>query len=162
MSLFMSYVRDRKDPCNFTTSLSRGAHFQHYRGKPPEVISFYFCSQRRSVSLVRVKANPTIISENDNIIPLLAQPREACIFYMLCSHSVVPASLLPCGNCRLPGSSVLGILQARILEPVAFSCSRGSFWPRQWTRSSCVSCRLWQVVSFPLATWASLFVKLFL
>ena len=33
-------------------------------------------------------------------------------------------------DCSLPGSSVLGILQARILEWVAISFSRESSWPR--------------------------------
>ena len=33
-------------------------------------------------------------------------------------------------DCSLPGSSVHGILQARLLEWVAFSFSRGSSWPR--------------------------------
>ena len=33
-------------------------------------------------------------------------------------------------DCSLPGSSVLGILQARILEWVAISFSRGSSWPK--------------------------------
>ena len=36
-------------------------------------------------------------------------------------------------GCRLPGSSVHGILQARILEWVAISFSRGSSQPRNWT-----------------------------
>ena len=40
----------------------------------------------------------------------------------------------------LPGSSVHGILQARILEWVAMSSSRGSFPPRDQTRISYVSC----------------------
>ena len=35
-----------------------------------------------------------------------------------------------------PGSSVHGIFQARILEWVAISYSRGSSWPRDWTRVS--------------------------
>ena len=39
-----------------------------------------------------------------------------------------------------PGSSVHGILQARIPEPVAISSSRGSSWPRDQTHASCVSC----------------------
>ena len=42
--------------------------------------------------------------------------------------------------CTPPGSSVHGILQARILEWVAISFSRGSSQPRDWTRVSCVSC----------------------
>ena len=33
------------------------------------------------------------------------------------------------------GSSVHGILQARILEYVAIPFSRGSSWPRDWTGS---------------------------
>ena len=37
-------------------------------------------------------------------------------------------------DCNPPGSSVYGILQARILEWVAFPFSRGSSWPRGWPR----------------------------
>ena len=40
----------------------------------------------------------------------------------------------------LPGSSVHGISQARRLEWVAISSSRGSSWPRDWNHVSCVSC----------------------
>ena len=39
----------------------------------------------------------------------------------------------------LPGSSVHGILQARILEWVALPFSRGSFQPRDWTQVSCIA-----------------------
>ena len=39
-----------------------------------------------------------------------------------------------------PGSSVRGILQARILEWVAMPSSRGSSQPRDWTHVSYVSC----------------------
>ena len=39
-------------------------------------------------------------------------------------------------NCSPPGSSIHGILQARTLEWVAISFSRGSSWPRDWTRAS--------------------------
>ena len=48
-----------------------------------------------------------------------------------------------------PGSSVCGILQARILEWVAMPSSRGSLKPRDRT---CVSCFLrWQIAYLPLA-----------
>ena len=40
-----------------------------------------------------------------------------------------------------PGSSVHGISQARILEWVAISFSRGSFWPRDQTQVSCIADR---------------------
>ena len=39
-------------------------------------------------------------------------------------------------DCSLPGSSVRGILQARVLERVAISFSRGSSWPRDRTQVS--------------------------
>ena len=43
-------------------------------------------------------------------------------------------------DCSLPGSSAHGIFQARLLEWVAIYFSRGSFWPRDWTHGSCISC----------------------
>ena len=63
--------------------------------------------------------------------------------------SVISDSLLPL--CRsAPGSSVHGIFQARILDLVAISFSRGSFPPRDQSR--CLLCLLpWQVNSLPLA-----------
>ena len=39
-------------------------------------------------------------------------------------------------DCSPPGSSVLGILQARVLEWVTTSFSRGSSWPRDQTQGS--------------------------
>ena len=53
-------------------------------------------------------------------------------------------------DCSPPGSSVHGILSARILEWVAIVSSRGSSWPRDRTHISCISC--WQVNSLPWAT----------
>ena len=43
-------------------------------------------------------------------------------------------------DCNLPGFSVNGILQARILEWVAMPCSRGSSQPSDRTRVSYISC----------------------
>ena len=43
----------------------------------------------------------------------------------------------------LPGSSVHEILQARILEWVAISFSKGSSWPRDPTHISCTG---WQIL----------------
>ena len=42
-------------------------------------------------------------------------------------------------HCSPPGSSVLGILQARILEWVAMTFSRGSSQPRDRTQVSCIA-----------------------
>ena len=48
-------------------------------------------------------------------------------------------------DCCLPGSSVHGIVQARILEWVAISFSRGSSQPRAWTWVSHIASRLFTV-----------------
>ena len=41
-------------------------------------------------------------------------------------------------GCSPPGSSVHRILQARILEWVTITFSRGSSWPRDWTQVPCI------------------------
>ena len=43
-------------------------------------------------------------------------------------------------DCSLPGSSVYGIPQAKILEWVSISFSRGSSQPKDQTRVFCISC----------------------
>ena len=42
-------------------------------------------------------------------------------------------------DCSLPGSSVHGIFQARVLEWAAISLARGSSQPRNWTQVSCIA-----------------------
>ena len=53
------------------------------------------------------------------------------------SHSVVSDSFCDPMDCSLPGSSIHGILQARILEWVAIPSSRGSSQPKDPTQVSC-------------------------
>ena len=59
--------------------------------------------------------------------------------FKLCVHAQMlqscPALCDPM-DCRLPGSSIPGILQVRLLEWVAISPSRGSSPPRDQTRVS--------------------------
>ena len=43
-------------------------------------------------------------------------------------------------DCSPPASSVHAISQARILEWVPISYSRGSFWPKDQSHVSCISC----------------------
>ena len=59
-----------------------------------------------------------------------------------------------------PGSSVHGILQARILEWVAIPFSRGSSWHRNWTQVSCIAGKfltIWATREIPISwlpgTW---------
>ena len=42
-------------------------------------------------------------------------------------------------DCSLPGSSVLGVAQARVLEWVAIPSCRGSSRPRDQTQVSCIA-----------------------
>ena len=63
-------------------------------------------------------------------------------------------------DCSLPGSSVHGILQARILEWVAISSSRGSSHPGDWTHISCASCIAGRFFTH-WATWEALFLGIF-
>ena len=65
---------------------------------------------------------------------------------MLVKVKVLVAQLCPtiCNliDCSWPGSSDHGIPQARILEWIAISFSRGSSQPRDWTHLSCIADRL--------------------
>ena len=76
--------------------------------------------------------------------------------HMLCTHacSVTPLCLTFCYpmDCNLPGSSIHGIFQARILAQVAIAYTRGSSWSRDRTRVSWVSCISRQIL-FYWATW---------
>ena len=71
-----------------------------------------------------------------------ARVQDACMHaksLQLCPTLCDPMDSSP------PGSSVHGILYARILEWVAISFSRGSSWPRDWTRVSCIAGRCFTV-----------------
>ena len=69
--------------------------------------------------------DPSKVASNDPWLPVLIQS---------CPDLCDPK------DCSPPGSSVYGILLARILEWVAMPSSRGSSWLRDWTQVSCVSC----------------------
>ena len=77
---------------------------------------------------------------------LTARHCAACVL----THSAV--TLCDPMDCSLPGSSVHGIFQARILEWVAISYSRGSSWSRDQTCVSYVSC-IGRWVLYPWGTW---------
>ena len=63
-----------------------------------------------------------------------------CVRECMLSHSVVSDFFDPMG-CSPPSSSVHGILQARILEWIAISFSRGSSRPRDQTQVSHIAGR---------------------
>ena len=73
--------------------------------------------------------------------PLRQVLHPPCIL-CVCYAKLLQLCLTLCDpvDCNPPGSSVHGILQARILEWVAMPSSRGSSQPRDWTHVSCISC----------------------
>ena len=71
-----------------------------------------------------------------------------CVYNELLSHVQLCNPMDYC----LPGSSVHGILQARIMKWVAFSFSRESFQPRDQMHISCNSC-IGRQILYHRATW---------
>ena len=59
-----------------------------------------------------------------------------CVCVCVCACAQSCSTLWDPMDCSRPGSSLHGILQARVLESVAISFSRGSSQPRDWTRVS--------------------------
>ena len=70
----------------------------------------------------------------------LAPPGKPYFSYVLCLHAQSCPALCNPVDCSLQVSSVQGIFQARVLEWIAISSSRGSSQPRDWIHDSCVSC----------------------
>ena len=73
---------------------------------------------------------PVIESLIDEIISYIFRKQS----YILRLFLIITVTLCDPLDCSLPGSSVHGISQARILEWVAISFSRGSYQPRDRTR----------------------------
>ena len=74
---------------------------------------------------------------------------------ILCPPLLLLPSIFPSirVDYSLPGSSVQIILQARILEWVAISFSRGSSQPKDWTRVSCIAGRFFIIWVTREAIW---------
>ena len=75
----------------------------------------------------------------------------------MCVWLVTQSCLTLCDpmDYSLPGSSIHGILQARILEWVTISFSKESSQPRDWTYVFCVSWNGMQIL-YHRATWEAL------
>ena len=77
------------------------------------------------------------------------------IFSLLCTRGPVCLVTQSCltlfepTDCSPPGSSIHGILQARILEWITVPSSRGSSQPRDWRHLSYVSCIGWHHLRTP-------------
>ena len=77
-----------------------------------------------------------------------------CVCIRVCAFMCSRLCLTLCSpvDCSSPGSSAHGIFQARILEWVAISSSRGSSWPRDRTLVSWIG----RQILYHLATWKAL------
>ena len=66
--------------------------------------------------------------------------RATCVYVCMCVR-VTRSCLTLCDpmDCSPPGSSVHGVLQARILERVVIPFSRGSSWLKDQTQVSCIA-----------------------
>ena len=87
--------------------------------------------------------SPTILSFQTRAwaserLSLRHLPFMESIFLFVCLVTKPCPTLCDPMDCSPPGSSVHGIAQARILEWVAISLSRGSSWPRDRTHVSCI------------------------
>ena len=71
-----------------------------------------------------------------------------CVWTCVCEYAQSCPTLYNPINCSPPGSSIRGILQARILEWIALSSSRGSSRPRDQNFVSYVSCIGRWILSF--------------
>ena len=80
-----------------------------------------------------------------NLINLISQCWCVDYIFVLCAQSLSHVQLCNPMNCSPPGSSVHGIFQARILEWIAISFSRGSFQPRDRTQVSHIAGRFFTV-----------------
>ena len=124
-------------------------------------LSFLFCSLLRknwlwlddslfgfSQSSFRKAHVWSLFHWSDVLRLIKASERKNCVCVCVCvCVKVAQSCLTPCDpmDCSLPGSSVPGILQARILEGIAILFSRGSSWPKNWTRVSCIAGRFFTV-----------------
>ena len=86
------------------------------------------------------------IAPHENVIKV----HWLCI--VLCSAAQSCLTLCDPVDCSPPGSSVQGVLPARILEWVAMTSSRGPSQPRDWTCITCVSCTVVRFFTH-WATW---------
>ena len=86
----------------------------------------------RNINNLKYADNTTLMAESEEELKSLLM-KVKCVSHPVVSNSLQPHGLYP------PESSVHGIFQARILEWVAVSFSRGSSQPRDQTWASCTA-----------------------
>ena len=99
----------------------------------------WFCTMRIKYTI----HHRTVLIMTRNSVTAVLDIRHRSTLYKACVHAKLIqwcSALWNPMDCSLPGFSVCGILQARILEWLAMPFSRVSSWPRDWTHISWGSC----------------------
>ena len=114
-------------------------------------MAWYKAHKTRMLCSYRVQEGRTWKTPSFLSPPLQPQALASPMCVCLCACLVTQSCLTLCHtrDCSPPSSSVHGVIQARILEHVAISSSRGSSWPRDQT---CVSC-IGRQILYHRATW---------
>ena len=113
-----------------------------------EMIFLLLFGAQQLIVLPTIHSIPLLFKENKPlfrnkvIVKKFTPPSRLCLHIDFGVCVSLQSCLTLCNpvDCSLPGSSVHGILQARILEWVAMPSSRGSSQSRGPTHSSYVSC----------------------
>ena len=117
-------------------------------GKSFKKVEFYL--QNRAETCTHIKTCQSI--KQVNMLVCLWPAR--CSVHISITHvacvlvALSYLTLYDSTGCSPPGSSVHGILQARILEWIVFPFSRGFSWPKDWTQAS-------RIVGRFFAIWAT-------
>ena len=123
-------------------------------------------NRERKIETEEMRKQKNLTARHNGWLRFWAGTRKECCIYSRdtwiksqLDHSMHAKSLQSCltlcdpMDCGPPGSSVYGILQARILEWVAMSSSRGSSRPRD--RTCLLGLLHWQMGSLPLCAVVS-------
>ena len=92
----------------------------------PENTFYTYCSFKIIAIIISIARDFSYFSKKKKMLYILSEVAQSCP--TLCDPM----------DFSLPGSSIHGIFQARILEWVAISFSRGTSRPRDWTQVSCI------------------------
>ena len=116
------------------------------------------CSQEvKKKKEKKLLCNPTVLPLRNEHTPTGQFTQNVCsgtIHVAIAVQLLSPVRLCAPTDRSLPGSSVHGISQARILERVAISFSRGFYCPRDWTHVSDTGRR----ILYHWTAWEALFI----
>ena len=146
------------------TTQEKTLHMDITRWSTPKSDWYILCSQRwrSSIQLVKTRLGADCGSDHELLIAKLrlklkkVRKTTRTLSYKKESESEVDQLCLTlCDpmDCSPPCSSIHGIFRAGVLEWVAVSFSRGSFWPRDWIQVSHIAGRRFTVEPPDIKVW---------